>query len=222
MIDSTYIEMAAGQVRYNPKYKKELHDKFGPGVIAKLFELIGDGSIEQSRLKKMSYSYHMNVSETFNQCLSEKKKEKATLEDMLDKWYEEFLAVKSVSEARSEFLRILGDTCNRHVCSSIEKELEKCNEAKCDGSHNELDKVLEEGVSAVDEVIPNLENIVDGKELTDSSKAKKNFSTRRRYHSSVDVISRFEYEDLRYLFDIILYIQMTLVIFNKETTRIIV
>ena len=117
--------MAAGQVRYNPKYKKQLHDKFGPGAIAKLFELIGEGSIEQLDLEKMSYSYHMNVSETFNQCLSEKKKEKATLEDMLDKWYEEFLAVKSVSEARSEFLRILRATCTPYVCSSIKKELEK-------------------------------------------------------------------------------------------------
>ena len=99
------------------RYEAELEERLGPLVLARLFDLVAEGVIERGSLEKMSSSQNMDVFTTYSQC--EREREKETLEQMLEEWYEKTVSSLSPSEAGKELLRILEASCPASVCAEM-------------------------------------------------------------------------------------------------------
>ena len=101
------------------RHRAQLENYLGPLVLAKLFELVADGSIKRASLAIMSFSQNMDVFETYSQCLRELESMERTLERLLDEWYEKKVSSLSPSEAVKELKRILEVTCPTSVCERL-------------------------------------------------------------------------------------------------------
>ena len=99
----------------------ELEEKLGSPVLATLFKFVAQGSLKRDELEKMSFAEHMNVVTTYNQCENDKKGVKLTLENMLDRWFENKLCLISPEESQSELLKILKAVCPPLVSSAVEE-----------------------------------------------------------------------------------------------------
>ena len=101
------------------RHRALLEERLGPLVLAKLFELVADGSIERGSLERMSFSQNMDVVETYSQCGRDGESMERTLERMLEEWYEKTVSSLSPLEAVKEFERILEVTCPTSVCEIV-------------------------------------------------------------------------------------------------------
>ena len=101
------------------RHRAQLEERLGPLVLAKLFELVADGSIERGSLERMSFSQNMDVVRTYSQCMRDRESPERTLERMLEEWYEEKVCSLSPSEAVKELKRILEVTCPTSVCERL-------------------------------------------------------------------------------------------------------
>ena len=101
------------------RHRAQLEERLGPLVLAKLFELVADGSIGRGSLEIMSLSRNMDVFAIYRQCERDKESLKRTLERMLEEWYEKKVSSLSPSEAVKELLRILEVTCPTSVCERL-------------------------------------------------------------------------------------------------------
>ena len=79
------------------RHRALLEERLGPLVLAKLFELVADGSIERGSLKRMSFSHNMDVVETYLQCDRDKESLERTLERMLEEVIRDIKSVASSS-----------------------------------------------------------------------------------------------------------------------------
>ena len=103
------------------RHRAQLEERLGPLVLAKLFELVADGSIGRGSLEIMSLSRNMDVFAIYRQCERDKESLKRTLERMLEEWYEKKVSSLSPSEAVKEFERILEVTCPTSVCEIVKR-----------------------------------------------------------------------------------------------------
>ena len=106
---------------YSLRYQVELEEKLGSPVLATLFKLVAQGSLKRDALEKMSFTEHMDVVTTYDQCQNDKKGVKLTLENMLDSWFENKLCLISPEESQSELLKILKAVCPPLVSSAVEE-----------------------------------------------------------------------------------------------------
>ena len=106
---------------YSLRYQEGLEKKLGSPVLATLFKLVAQGSLKRDELKKMSFTEHMDVVTTYDQCQNDKKGVKLTLENMLDSWFENKLCLISPEESQSELLKILKAVCLPLVSSTVEE-----------------------------------------------------------------------------------------------------
>ena len=101
------------------RHRAQLEERLGHIVLAKLFELVADGSIERDSLWRMSFSHNMDVVEIYLQCVRDGESMERTLERMLEEWYEKTVSSLSPSEAVKELERILEVTCPTSVCEIV-------------------------------------------------------------------------------------------------------
>ena len=101
------------------RHRALLEERLGPLVLAKLFELVADGSIERGSLERMSLSQNMDVNRTYRMCVRNRESPERTLERMLEEWYKKRVSSLSPSEAVKEFERILEVTCPTSVCATL-------------------------------------------------------------------------------------------------------
>jgi len=106
---------------YSLRYQVKLEEKLGSPVLATLFKLVAQGSLKRDELEKMSFTEHMDVVTTYDQCENDKKGVKLTLENMLDSWFENKLCLISPEESQSELLKILKAVCPPLVGGAVEK-----------------------------------------------------------------------------------------------------
>ena len=106
---------------YSLRYQEGLEEKLGSPVLATLFKLVAQGSLKRDELEKMSFTEHMDVVTTYDQCENDKKGVKLTLENMLDSWFENKLCLISPEESKSELLKILKAVCPPLVGGAVEE-----------------------------------------------------------------------------------------------------
>ena len=106
---------------YSLRYQEGLEEKLGSPVLARLFKLVAQGSLKRDELEKMSFTEHMDVVTTYDQCQNDKKGVKLTLENMLDSWFENKLCLISPEESQSELLKILKAVCPPLVFGAVEE-----------------------------------------------------------------------------------------------------
>ena len=101
------------------RHRAQLEERLGPLVLAKLFQLVADGSIGRGSLERMSLIQNMNVNTTYRMCVRNRESPERTLERMLEEWYEKKVSSLSPSEAVKELERILEGTCPTSVCEIV-------------------------------------------------------------------------------------------------------
>ena len=101
------------------RHRAQLEERLGPLVLAKLFQLVADGTVLRGSLERMSFSQNMDVVRTYRQCERNGESPERTLERMLEEWYEKTVSSLSPSEAVKELERILEVTCPTLVCERL-------------------------------------------------------------------------------------------------------
>ena len=101
------------------RHRAQLEERLGPLVLAKLFELVADGTVDEVSLMRMSFSQNMDVFAIYLQCERDRESLERTLERMLEEWYEKTVSSLSPSEAVKELERILEVTCPSSVCEVV-------------------------------------------------------------------------------------------------------
>ena len=128
---------------YSLRYQVELEEKLGSPVLATLFKFVAQGSLKRDELEKMSFTEHMDVVTTYDQCENDKKGVKLTLENMLDSWFENKLCLISPEESQSELLKILKAVCLPLVSSTVEELIVEKKRRTC--TRHALGKCLVDG-----------------------------------------------------------------------------
>ena len=114
------------------RYKHELEQKLGRGVVAELLHLVGTGAISRRQVKDMSYDYNMNVNTVYNDSHDKEEDIDLTMKQMLDRWCEITVCTLSPSVAQNKLLEILTESnCSnlavhkiRQLCGAEESQVE--------------------------------------------------------------------------------------------------
>ena len=104
---------------YCLRNRQTLEEKLGTPVLAKLFELIKRGSIQN--YSNLSYEHNMGLYTTFTRGMKRDDLPETILQDMLDQWSDQTIGSLSPAEASQLLIRHLEQTCSDFVVHSIKE-----------------------------------------------------------------------------------------------------